>query len=103
MIKVTVIAVGKLKEKYLRDACEEYLKRLGTYSKVSVVEVNEERCSDNPSESEIENVKQKRVSVLSQKFRKARLLCRCALRARSFQARILQRKLRQRRLQGTAI
>ena len=59
MIKVTVIAVGRLKEKYLRDACEEYLKRLGTYSKVSVVEVNEERCSDNPSESEIENVKQK--------------------------------------------
>lgn len=59
MIKVTVIAVGKLKEKYLHDACEEYLKRLGTYSKVNVVEVNEERCSDNPSESEIENVKQK--------------------------------------------
>ncbi|MDD7357680.1 MAG: 23S rRNA (pseudouridine(1915)-N(3))-methyltransferase RlmH [Eubacterium coprostanoligenes] len=58
-MKVTVIAVGKLKEKYLRDACEEYLKRLGTYSKVSVVEINEERCSDNPSESEIENVKQK--------------------------------------------
>ncbi|MFQ9065335.1 MAG: 23S rRNA (pseudouridine(1915)-N(3))-methyltransferase RlmH [Eubacterium sp.] len=58
-MKVTVIAVGKLKEKYLRDACEEYLKRLGTYSKVSVVEVNEERCSDNPSGTEIENVKQK--------------------------------------------
>lgn len=59
MIKVTVIAVGKLKEKYLRDACAEYLKRLGTYSKVNVVEVNEERCSDNPSGTEIENVKQK--------------------------------------------
>ncbi|MCI6253605.1 23S rRNA (pseudouridine(1915)-N(3))-methyltransferase RlmH [Eubacterium coprostanoligenes] len=58
-MKVTVIAVGKLKEKYLRDACEEYLKRLGTYSKVSVVEINEERCSDNPSGMEIENVKQK--------------------------------------------
>lgn len=59
MIKVTVIAVGKLKEKYLRDACAEYLKRLGTYSKVNIVEVNEERCSDNPSGTEIENVKQK--------------------------------------------
>lgn len=59
MIKVTVIAVGKLKEKYLRDACAEYLKRLGVYAKVNVVEVNEERCSDNPSGTEIENVKQK--------------------------------------------
>jgi 23S rRNA (pseudouridine1915-N3)-methyltransferase len=59
MIKVTIIAVGKLKEKYLRDACAEYLKRLGVYAKVNVIEVNEERCSDNPSATEIENVKQK--------------------------------------------
>ncbi len=59
MIKVTVIAVGKLKEKYLRDACAEYLKRLGVYAKVNVVEIGEERCSDNPSGTEIENVKQK--------------------------------------------
>lgn len=59
MIKVTIIAVGKLKEKYLRDACAEYLKRLGIYAKVNVIEVNEERCSDNPTATEIENVKQK--------------------------------------------
>lgn len=59
MIKVTVIAVGKLKEKYLRDACDEYLKRLGAFSKVNIVEINEERSSDNPSNAEIESVKQK--------------------------------------------
>lgn len=58
MIKVTVIAVGKLKEKYLRDACEEYLKRLSSFSKVSIVEVSEERCSENPSTKEIESVKE---------------------------------------------
>jgi len=58
MIKVTVIAVGKLKEKYLKDACGEYLKRLSSFSKVNVVEIAEERCSDNPSQSEIENVKE---------------------------------------------
>jgi 23S rRNA (pseudouridine1915-N3)-methyltransferase len=59
MIKVNVIAVGKLKEKYLKDACSEYLKRLGAYSKVNVIEINEERCSDNPSQTEIEQVKSK--------------------------------------------
>ncbi len=58
MIKITVIAVGKLKEKYLKDACNEYLKRLSAYSKVSVVEIAEERCSDNPSAKEIETVKE---------------------------------------------
>lgn len=58
MIKVTVIAVGKLKEKYLKDACNEYLKRLCSYSKVNIVEIGEERCGDNPSQSEIEAVKE---------------------------------------------
>lgn len=59
MIKVNIIAVGKLKEKYLRDACDEYIKRLGAFSKVNIVEINEERCSDNPSDNEIEQVKRK--------------------------------------------
>ncbi|MGN0524428.1 23S rRNA (pseudouridine(1915)-N(3))-methyltransferase RlmH, partial [Eubacterium sp.] len=59
MIKITVIAVGRLKEKYLCDACCEYIKRLGIYSKLNVVEIAEERCGDNPSASEIESVKQK--------------------------------------------
>lgn len=59
MIKVTIIAVGKLKEKYLRDGCAEYVKRLGSFSKVNIVEIYEERCSDNPSPAEIEQVKTK--------------------------------------------
>lgn len=59
MIKVNIIAVGKLKEKYLKDACGEYTKRLGAYSKVNIIEINEERCGDNPSNSEIEQVKLK--------------------------------------------
>jgi 23S rRNA (pseudouridine1915-N3)-methyltransferase len=59
MIKVTVIAVGKLKEKYLSDGCNEYLKRLSAYSKTNVIEIGEERCGDNPSPTEIENVKNK--------------------------------------------
>lgn len=56
MINVTVIAVGRLKESYLREGCGEYIKRLGAYAKVSVIEINEERCSDNPSTGEIQSV-----------------------------------------------
>ena len=39
MLQITVIAVGKLKERFWKDACEEYLKRLSGYAKVSVREV----------------------------------------------------------------
>ena len=59
MIKISIIAVGKLKEKYLSQACEEYLKRLKAFAKVQIIEISEYRCSDNPSDSEIETVKDK--------------------------------------------
>jgi 23S rRNA (pseudouridine1915-N3)-methyltransferase len=38
-MKLTIIAVGKLKETYWREACEEYLRRLAPYAEVTVVEV----------------------------------------------------------------
>ena len=39
MLKITVIAVGKLKERFWKDACAEYLKRLGGYARVAVKEL----------------------------------------------------------------
>lgn len=70
MMKVTVIAVGKLKEQYLRDGCAEYLKRLSAFSKVTIVEVNECRCGDSPSPAEIEAVKEKEGGAILAKIPK---------------------------------
>ncbi len=53
MMNVNIICVGKLKEAYLRDACAEYIKRLGSFCRVNVIELSESRLSDNPSEKEI--------------------------------------------------
>lgn len=55
MLNITLICVGKLKEQYLRDACDEYKKRLSTLCKLNLVELTPERLSDNPSQKEIEN------------------------------------------------
>ncbi|MBQ9374762.1 MAG: 23S rRNA (pseudouridine(1915)-N(3))-methyltransferase RlmH [Ruminococcus sp.] len=55
MIRINLITVGKLKEKYWRDACAEYAKRLSAFCKLEIVELNESRLSDNPSQKEIEN------------------------------------------------
>ena len=59
MMNVTVIAVGKLKENFLRDGAAEYIKRLGAYARVNVIEINEERTNDNPNDSEIKNIIEK--------------------------------------------
>ena len=54
MIKITLITLGKLKEKYLRDAVDEYAKRLSRYCKLDVVELTPVNLSEKPSQSEID-------------------------------------------------
>src|SRR5699024_12532296 len=55
---ITIIAVGKLKEKYLKNGITEYLKRMKSYVNVKIVEVNDEPASQTLSEAEIEQVKE---------------------------------------------
>lgn len=55
MLKIDVIAIGKLKEDYLRKACDEYIKRLGAFCRISVIELPESRMPQNPSQAEIED------------------------------------------------
>ena len=49
-MKITLITVGKIKEKYLKDAIAEYAKRLSKYCKLEIVEVADEKTPDNASE-----------------------------------------------------
>jgi 23S rRNA (pseudouridine1915-N3)-methyltransferase len=70
MIKITVIAVGTLKEKYLKQACEEYLKRLTPYAKLTVCEISECRASSSPSAAEIEAIKNKEGQAILAKIPK---------------------------------
>ncbi len=53
MLNITLIAIGRLKEDYLKAACAEYTKRLGAFCKLQIVEIEEERLSENPSVAEI--------------------------------------------------
>lgn len=58
-MNITIITVGKLKEKYLKEAIEEYSKRLGRYCKLEIVELADEKTPDNASEKEEEAIKEK--------------------------------------------
>ena len=53
MVHVKLIVLGTLKEAYLRDAAAEYEKRLGAFCRFELVQLKEERLSDDPSEGEI--------------------------------------------------
>lgn len=58
-MNISVITVGKLKEKYLKQGIEEYLKRLSAYAKVEVIEVADEKAPEELSDSEMMQVKRK--------------------------------------------
>ena len=50
-MKITLITVGKIKEKYLKDAISEYAKRLGKYCKLEIIEVADEKTPDASNEA----------------------------------------------------
>ena len=56
---IKIITVGKLIEKYLRDGVQEYVKRLGAYAHVDLIEVPDEKIPNNPSLAEETLVKSK--------------------------------------------
>lgn len=57
-MKVTIISVGKLKEKYLVKGIKEYAKRLGAYTKFEMIEVDDEQAPANLSQAEVEQIKE---------------------------------------------
>ena len=52
MLNVTILAVGKIKEKFLSDAIDEYSKRLGRYCRLEIIRVKDDPTPDNPTNKE---------------------------------------------------
>ncbi|WP_407269414.1 23S rRNA (pseudouridine(1915)-N(3))-methyltransferase RlmH [Radiobacillus sp. PE A8.2] len=58
-MKISIISVGKLKEKYLKQGIQEYTKRLGAYATIDLIEVADEKAPENLSEADMVEVKRK--------------------------------------------
>ena len=63
------MTVGKVKEKYFRDAIAEYAKRLSRYCKLEIIEVADEKTPDKASETEEEQIKQKEADRILKNIR----------------------------------
>ncbi len=64
IMKITIAAVGKLKEKYLKDAISEYTKRISRFADVEIVEVEDEHAPESLSTAQEAQVKQKEAERL---------------------------------------
>ena len=68
MLNIKIIATGSLKESYLRNACDEYKKRLGAWARVEEIELKEEKLPDNPSQSQIDLALEKEAKAIFEKI-----------------------------------
>lgn len=70
MLSVNIICLGRLKEDYLRAACKEYEKRLGTMCKLTINELEPVNLPQNPSDKQIENALSKEGEMIEAKLLK---------------------------------
>lgn len=68
-MKITILCVGKIKEKFYKDAIEEYLKRMSKYAKMEVIEVDDEKTPDHASFTLEEQIKEKEGERLLSKIK----------------------------------
>jgi 23S rRNA (pseudouridine1915-N3)-methyltransferase len=75
MFDITLITMGKLKEKFYISAAEEYAKRLGAYCRFTLLELPEQRLPENPSPAEISAGLEKEAELILSKIPKSAWLC----------------------------
>lgn len=99
-MNVQLIVLGKLKEKYMRDFASEYEKRLSAYCKMSVVELEPVKLSDNPSQSEIDNALTKETKMIRDKIPKNSYVFSMCIEGKQMSSEELSQKLEDIALSG---
>ena len=103
MLTVNIICVGKLKESYLREAVEEYSKRMKPLCKLNVVELPEERTGDNPSDAEIMRVITAESERIAQKIGKSDYVIAMCVEGKSISSEELSKKLEDIAMQSSTV
>ena len=101
-MKITILTVGKIKEKYLKDAIAEYSKRLSRYAKLEIIEVADEKTPDNASETVETNIKNKEAERLLKYIRDDAYLITLEIKGKQLTSEELAQKIDTLGVQGTS-
>ena len=100
MFNITLIAMGKLKEKFYLSAAAEYEKRLGAYSNFQIIELPEHRLPEDPSPSEIAAGLEKEADLILSKIPKGAWFCVLTPEGKCISSEALAQKLHDVKLSG---
>lgn len=100
MFDITLICMGKLKEKFYLSAAQEYAKRLGGYCAFHLVELPEFRLPEDPSAAEITNGLEKEAELILQKIPKGAWFCIFTPEGKTLSSEDFAKKLKDVKLSG---
>lgn len=92
-MKITILCVGKIKEKFFRMAVDEYVKRLGRYCQLEIVETPDEKTPDGASLKEEEQIKEKEGERLLKNIKPSAYVIALAIEGKSRSSEELADKL----------
>lgn len=100
MQRVTVLCVGKLKEKFYIDAAAEYVKRLQRHCKLELIELPEQRLPDDPSPAEIQKALRTEGDAIREKLPKGGAVIALCVEGRPCSSQELSRRMAEFGVQG---
>ena len=101
-MKITLITVGKIKEKYLKDAITEYSKRLSRYCKLEIIEVADEKTPDNASETVEDGIRDKEGERIRKYVRDDAYVVTLEIKGKLLTSEELAKKIENLGIQGTS-
>lgn len=99
-MNIKLITVGKLKEKYLVQGINEYVKRLGAYGKIQIIEVPDEKAPENLSEAQMIQVKEKEGERILGKIKDGEYVFALAIEGENPSSEAFAKQLEQLQIQG---
>lgn len=101
-MKITIISVGKIKEKFFDDAIKEYSKRLSKYCKLNIVEVKDEKTKENASPTEEDIVKETEGKRILDKISDSSKVIALAIEGKELDSVELAKQIENFRISGTS-
>ena len=100
-MNITIIGVGKIKEKFMQEGIKEYSKRLSRYCKLKIIEVTDESTPENLSEKEIEIIKEKEEKRILSKISNNSYIISLDIKGKNFSSEEFSKKIEDITLGGT--
>lgn len=101
-MNISIVSVGKIKEKYLNEGIKEYSKRLSKYCSLKIIEVDDKKASENLSDKEIDIIKNKEGEKILSKIPSGVYVIALAIEGKQLSSEALSDKLNETMIEGNS-